>query len=31
LADSILLDLQSEERCLVTADLDALAVDCRGG
>jgi hypothetical protein len=31
LADSILLDLQSEERCLLTADLDALAVDCRGG
>jgi hypothetical protein len=30
-AHSILLDLKSEERCLLTADLDALAVDSHGG
>jgi hypothetical protein len=31
LADSILLDLKSEERCLLTADLDAMAADSQGG
>ena len=31
LADAILLDLKSEERCLLTADLDAMAVDSQGG
>jgi hypothetical protein len=29
--DAILLDLRSEERCLLTADLDALAADSHGG
>jgi hypothetical protein len=31
LATSLLRSLDSEERCLFTADLDALAVDSRGG
>ena len=31
LADAILLDLKSEERCLLTADLDAMAGDSHGG
>jgi hypothetical protein len=30
-ADSLLLDLKSEERCLLYADLDAIAVDGQGG
>ena len=30
-ADELLLDLRSEERCLLTADLDAMANDTRGG
>jgi hypothetical protein len=31
LADAILLDLNNEERCLVTADVDAMATDGEGG
>lgn len=31
LADTLLVDLESEERYLLTADLDALSVDSRGG
>jgi len=31
LADSVLIDLESEERYLLTADLDALANDSQGG
>ncbi len=30
-ADSLLLDLRSEERCLLQADLDAITVDGAGG
>jgi hypothetical protein len=30
-ADSLLVDLESEERYLMTADLDALSIDSRGG
>jgi len=30
-ADSLLLDLKSEEKCLLYADLDAIAVDGQGG
>lgn len=30
-ADRLLLDLQTEEACLLSADLDALAIDARGG
>jgi len=30
-ADSLLLDLKSEERCLLQADLDAITVDGAGG
>jgi hypothetical protein len=31
LADAILLDLSSEEQCLLTADVDALVTDGHGG
>ena len=31
LVDSVLADLTNEELCLLTADLDALAVDTQGG
>jgi hypothetical protein len=31
LADTLLRDMKSEERCLYTADLDAMAADTRGG
>jgi hypothetical protein len=31
IADELLLGLNSEERCLLSADLDALATDTRGG
>lgn len=31
LADALLVDLESEERYLLTADIDALCVDSRGG
>jgi hypothetical protein len=30
-ADTLLVDLQTEEECLLSADLDALALDARGG
>jgi hypothetical protein len=30
-ADTLLLDLKSEERCLLHADLDAIATDSQGG
>lgn len=30
-ADTLLLDLQSEEQCLLNADLDAIAIDSQGG
>ena len=30
-ADSLLLDLKSEEKCLLYADLDAIATDSQGG
>jgi hypothetical protein len=30
-ADSLLLDLKSEERCLLYADLDAITTDSQGG
>jgi hypothetical protein len=30
-ADALLVDLESEERYLMTADLDALSIDSRGG
>ncbi len=29
--DTLLLDLMTEERCLLSADLDAMATDTRGG
>ena len=31
LADTLLRDMRSEERCFYTADLDAMAADTRGG
>lgn len=30
-ADTLLADLTTEDRCLLTADLDAMSVDARGG
>lgn len=30
-ADALLVDLESEERYLLTADVDALSADSRGG
>jgi hypothetical protein len=31
IADALLLELYDEEKCLLTADLDAMATDTRGG